>query len=45
MSGSNPRGTEFLPTVTKGYFVTAQEPLEVGVDGMDGIDGMDVCFS
>lgn len=35
VSGSNPRGTEHLPTVTKGYFVTAEEPLEVGMDGMD----------
>ena len=41
MSGSNPRGTEHLPTVTAGYFVTAKDPLEVRVDGMDGIDGID----
>ena len=37
MSGSHPRGEEHLPTVTKGHFVTAAEPLEVGVDGVDGI--------
>ena len=29
VSGSNPRGTEHLPTVTAGYFVTAEDPLEV----------------
>ena len=41
MSGSNPRGTEHLPTVTAGYFVTAEEPLEVRVDGTDWMDWMD----
>ena len=41
VSGSNPRGTEHLPTVTAGYFVTAEEPLEVRVDGTDWMDWMD----
>ena len=34
VSGFHSRGVEHLPAVMPGHFVTAAEPLEVGMDGI-----------